>query len=217
MTRATSEPPASAQVSLTDVCQGLTDGAPTDAPPAPAMVERLLPWVEVFSKLATVAVLLLAFLQYYDGTQDKKRERAMQLVQDWVENGQPEGLTRVSGYVEAAARAVKPQIEALPSELQERAWDNARENTFTTLVVPQSPEEKEVRAAIDALLRFFARAEICVSSGLCDPEVTRSYFLIEARSMHTELAPFIARMRKSGVNDYGRALDALLFEIAPEG
>lgn len=177
MTQASSEPPASTQVSLPDVCQGLTDPANMPAPPTPAMVERLQPWVEVFSKLATVAVLLLAFLQYYDSAQDKKRERAMQLVQEWVENKHPEGLTRVSGYVEAAVRTAKPQIEALPSELQERAWDNVRENTFKALVLPQSADEQEVRTAIDALLRFFARAEICVSSGLCDVEVMRSYFL----------------------------------------
>lgn len=217
MTQQGSEPVAPVQIDLNEVCQGLAESPGINAGPPPALVERVLPWVEVFSKLATVAVLFLGFLQYYDSGKDKKRERAMTLVQEWVTSENPARLTEVSAFIERSARMVKPQIEALPTDLQERSWNNWRKNTLAALVTPKTDETKDIRAAIDGLFRFFARAEICVSSGLCDPEVMRSYFLIEARSMHTELSPFIARMRESGLNDYGRALDAFLFEIAPEG
>lgn len=168
------------------------------------------PWIEVFSKLATVAVLILAVWQYYEAGQDKKRERSLQLVAEWFETGQPEHLAQVSEYLFSAAQESQFTIAALPETMRERAWKNAENNTFGALISPYQPLTMQTRKNIDKLFRFFVRLEICLSSRLCDKPVARDYFLVEAQSLSKELTPFISRMRSSGYPNYGKAVESFV-------
>jgi hypothetical protein len=179
-------------------------------------LSRIAPAVDIASKMATVAVLGLAFWQYYEAGQDKKRERSLQLVSAWVDDGQPERIARVSAFLYQKAAAARAQIEILPEIMREKAWENANERIFLSLVTANDATASNARVDIDNLFRFFVRVEICVSSGLCDANVARDYFLIEAQSLTTDLAPFLALVRESGLPNYGKAVEAFVSQVMPK-
>lgn len=175
----------------------------------------MAPWVDVLSKIATVAVLGLAVLQFYETGRERQRERALQLVDQWVVAGNADRLARINAHLQAVAFAAQREIDALPEAMRSRAWDNATANMFQALAEPSDPATEAVRKDIDMLLQFFAQAEICVASKLCDTDVARAYFLVEARSIRTELAPMIANLREGGQKSYGVALDSFLTKVGP--
>lgn len=180
------------------------------------LIERVQPWVEVFSKFATAAVLLLAFAQYYSAGQDQKRERALALVDQWTEGEYPDRLAAISSYFQAKWAVAKTEINALPDQserVRKHAENNAKQNIFQALAEPTDDQSKAVRRDIDLLLRFFAQAEICVSAQLCDAGVAGSYFLVEAQSMQTELAPLFQILRSGVAPTYGKALDDFIILV----
>ncbi len=212
-------------IALAELGEALSDRAPGTQPrqipdhalPPQPFIDRLQPWVEVFSKIATVAVLALAFLQYYNAGLDKKRERSLQLVDQWIEGGHADRLANVNDYFAASFRSARLEIEVLrDKEMQELARKNADLNTFLFLAEPPSPATEAIRKDIDQLLRFFAQAEICIAAELCDPEVARAYFLVEARSIRTELDPLFKILRAGALPTYGRALDDFIRQVEPE-
>jgi hypothetical protein len=181
-----------------------------EAAQASRRIDRIAPWVDVLSKVATVAVLVLAVLQFIETGREKQRERAMQLVDQWVDEGNPERLARISGHLKAVASEASQEIAALPQDMQARAWDNVAANMFKALSRPEDDGSVAVRNDIDALLRFFTRAEVCVASGLCDMAVARAYFGVEARSIRKELDPLFAMERAEAQPAFGLSLDRFL-------
>lgn len=219
------KPSKDPQIALAEIGEALADQSPApdpeqlDAPrPAPLpFIERLQPWVEIFSKIATVAVLALAFLQYYNAGLDQKRERALRLVDQWIDSGYPDRLANINDYFASSFRAARREISSLPDEkTRQRALANARDNTFLFLVEPSSPVTEQTRKDIDLLLRFFAQADICVSARLCDAEVAGAYFLVEARSTRQGLDPLFKIMREGAFPTYGKALDDFIRQVTPE-
>jgi len=203
---------------ITDELSGPNAENPQEGATRAAHGEWKVPlWVtqscDIFAKISTVAVLVLAWWQYYQAGIDKTRERAMEMVTEWVEGGQAERLARVSEYLHSAATQAQAQIDAMPEAARERGWENAEKVTFGGLAEPPSAEIRALRRDIDQIFSFFTRAEICVSSDLCDAEVMRAYFLVEARSLTTELTPFIARVRDSGYPSYGAATEAFVQQV----
>jgi uncharacterized membrane protein YccC len=158
-------------------------------------------------------VLLLAVLQFYESGREKQRERAMQLVDQWTAEGNPDRLARISGHLEQVMVAAKTEIDRLPQDMQARAWENAAQNMFQALSRPTDSHTASVREDIDVLLRFFTRAEICVSSRLCDAAVARAYFGVEAQSIRKELAPLIDIRRADTQPSFGQGLDQFLAGI----
>jgi hypothetical protein len=207
-----------APIALAEVVDALSEAEPPTPPQRARLIERLQPWVEVFSKLATAAVLVLAFAQYYSAGQDQKRERALNLVDQWTEGGYSDRLAAISSHFQTKWSAAQKEIDALPvrdAELLKRAKANAEHNIFQELAEPSDAESVAVRKDIDLLLRFFAQAEICVSAQLCDAGVAGSYFLVEARSIQTELDPLFTIMRESVAPTYGKALDDFIALVGP--
>lgn len=171
--------------------------------------------MDVLSEIATVAVLLLAVLQFYESGREQQRERAMQLVDQWIEAGNPDRLARISAHLQAVNAAAGTEIDRLPEAMRPRAWENAERNMFLALATPSDAVTVAVRKDVDVLLRFFAQAEICVASRLCDADVARAYFQVEARSIRQELAPLINLLREDGQTSFGVALDSFLRKVAP--
>lgn len=217
MTRIAKRPKA-APIVLAEAVDVLSEEKQPTPPPRARLIERLQPWVEVFSKLSTVAVLLLAFAQYYSAGQNQKRERALALVDQWTEGEYPDRLAAISSYFQAKWAVAKTEINALPEQSEDvrmHAENNAKENIFQALAEPADEPSKAARRDIDLLLRFFAQAEICVSAQLCDAGVAGSYFLVEAQSMQTELAPLFQIMRSGVTPTYGKALDDFIILVRP--
>ena len=210
--------PKGAPIALAEAADALSEGEKSDPPPRARLIERVQPWVEVFSKLATAAVLFLAFAQYYSAGQDQKRERALALVDQWTEGEYPDRLAAISSYFQAKWAVAKTEINALPDQSEDvraHAERNAEQSIFQALAEPDDDPSKAVRRDIDLLLRFFAQAEICVSAQLCDAGVAGSYFLVEARSMQTELATLFQIMRSGAAPTYGKALDDFIILVRP--
>lgn len=191
----------------------------SEAPPlkgSVGLMAKIAPWVDISAKIATVAVLGLAVGQYYKAGQDAKRERSLQLVAEWVEDGQPERIAAINSFLLNAAAAARPQVAALPETMRDKAWANANESILESLVARDNPQAATTRSDIDRLFGFFVRVDICVSSGLCDADVARDYFLVEAQSLTTELAPLVAKLRQAGQPGYGRAAEAFVSRVSSE-
>lgn len=204
-----------APIALADVSDALSEPASPKPTRPSSFIERVQPWVEVFSKLATSAVFLLAFAQYYGAGQDQKRERSLQLVDQWIDGRYPDRMAAVSAHFDARVRATEKEVASIPEDLRERAWQNAENNAFAVLAEPINEQTLAVRRDIDLLLSFFAQAEICVSADLCDAEVAGAYFLVEARSIKADLEPLFSIMRAGLSPTYGKALDDFIILVRP--
>jgi hypothetical protein len=172
-------------------------------------------WVDVASKVAAVLLVFFALLQYYEAGREKQRERSIQLVDRWIENGNPGRLARISQYLELATIEASEEVDAVSKELRERAWQNATQNVFAAIAKPTTDPAKQVRNDIDTLMQFFSQAEACVASNLCDPDVAQAFFEVEARSIRKELDPLFAMLRADALPNYGFALDSLLKGFGP--
>ncbi|MDD8024694.1 MAG: hypothetical protein PHX82_16500, partial [Paracoccaceae bacterium] len=161
----------------------------------------------------TLAVLGLAYWQFHEAGVDKTRERSMALVTEWAEGGQADRLGRVNEYLSDAGNRAKKQIDAMAEDARDLGWKNAETAIYGALAVPVTSEARALRRDLDQIFAFFTRAEICVSSGLCDAEVMRAYFLVEAQSLTRELALYLVLVHKAGFPTYGAGAEAFVTAV----
>jgi hypothetical protein len=184
----------------------------------PATEKRLFmakwgPFIDAVARVVTVGIFGLALLQYWDAGQERREVRSLSLVEEWVDKGFPARLMNLNSYIFETVAESKREIEQLPEGMREKAWQNSDRAMFEALATPESEEARQLRSDVDAIFLFFARANICIASEICAPDIINAYFYSEIVSLLEEFEPFVASIREKGLKTYARGAEDLYHKM----
>ena len=93
----------------------LEDRKDADAPVNnPTRISIVSTYVDLAAKLGTLLFLGLAFLQYSDSGADRKRERTLALVDEWIDQTHASRYSNVSNHLRDTWIEVQPEVDKLP-------------------------------------------------------------------------------------------------------
>lgn len=163
-------------------------------------VSRLIGLV---ANIAVVLVAALAYLQYADANEAVKRNRSMDYVNEWTEQGYTERYSKLVGFVEFKRRSGDVLPPGLAPEALSLAQANLGRKWVSEITTSLEPEILALEDEVDRIIQFFSRMEICVKAGLCAEDILFAYFESELTSFWAYFVVYAEERRQAGYSSYG--------------
>ena len=164
----------------------------------------------IAASIGVAGAAIIGVIEYIGSNEDVRRERSLEVVQDWQSGKMTDRFTRVQAFVEAQLETSTLPPASLPDELLAKAHENLGYNWMVDARASAGQSPPAIETDVDRLTLFFARMEICIEADLCNAEVLNAYFNSEATTFWQYFQGYARLRREANYADYGRPVNALV-------
>ncbi len=175
---------------------------------------RIYSWSGLALRILLILGTIFSVVQYLDAREEKRVERALELVELWerpeYQEAQKAVKERLAGLNTRFASLLGPSPSATELAIYfKRVGQEAMTDGGGTLPLP------EFQAQFDRLLYFLNRLSFCVEEGLCSRDVSDAYFRDYAVSFWSYFSGYAERERKRGSPNFAKPVEAYVKSGAP--
>ena len=164
---------------------------------------RLAVFLDFLSRLAILASLVIAGLQYFAYQQDMQIQRTL----NFVERFQDGPVGQAQRGLTTALRQVEPAVQDIKTSGLEGLGANAAYTEIRRFVIYESNNGQGVWRDVDTVVLFLEELEVCVETGLCDERVAIQFFADYAEIFVANFEPYLDD-RSAMAPDFGQKVRA---------
>lgn len=183
---------------------------PSEANEEKGLWARFEQTARIAASIGVAGAAIIGVIEYISANEDIRRERSLNIVQDWQADGQIDRFSRLQNFVEDKLENTTPLPATLPPDLLLRAYQNLGYNWMVDLRAEDGADSLVIEKSVDRLALFFGQMETCISADLCNAKVLEAYFGTEARSFWQYFRGYAQLRQEENYADYGLPVTALI-------
>ena len=181
--------------------------------------------IQAVANVATAVAAGLLLLEFWTNGVERERERSLELVQAWSNDGHANRFANVQAIIErrrfeSGLDQMRLPREGLPTAHANIAATLALEGIERRIVGGRAPTDDEAAARdefvadVDRVILFFERMDVCLAAELCDAAVLKAFFEPTVVSSWEYFVGYARVRRKNGYPQFGERVPSLIERFA---
>lgn len=167
---------------------------------------RIYNWCGFLLRVLLIAGAVVTALQYFAARDEKRVERALELVTLWEDPQYQDAQKALNARLAALKEQVEPLLGANPTPQQIQIASRRIGSQAMTARGGTMPVA-EFGGHFDKIVYFLNRLSFCVQGNICSREVSDAYFLDFAKSFWQYFGGYIQDKRKQGFTTFAQPIE----------